>query len=326
MSIGFIRVIVLLVAIFSLASGGEARKVTVGVPNHAISYVAFYIANEKGYYREEDLEVQIIQMSAPLANLSLISGNVDFTSVPTAAMNAAIRGAPLHIVFNAFEGAMFWLYGRREIRDVRDLKGKKVGASGGASAADLLLRDVLAKHGLDPGRDVPILGMGDSRTRLGALLSGTIDAAVLTSPWNFKAEESGMRELVSFIQEGMVLLTGSVVTTDKLLKTEPDVVEKFIRGTLKALIYARENRAGTIPILARNTRTADDLSAKIYDLAKPAMGLDGTVSEESQKKAVSLLLKTQGLKDSPPLNKLFDFALTRKIHGELQSRRWKPVP
>src|SRR5688572_22689702 len=139
MSIGFIRVIVLLVAIFSVANGGEARKVTVGVPNHAISYVAFYIANEKGYYREEDLEVQIIQMSAPLANLSLIGGNVDFTSVPTAAMNAAIRGAPLHIVFNAFEGAMFWLYGRREIRDVRDLKGKKVGASGGASAADLLL-------------------------------------------------------------------------------------------------------------------------------------------------------------------------------------------
>jgi ABC-type nitrate/sulfonate/bicarbonate transport system substrate-binding protein len=265
-------------------------------------------------------------MSAPLANLSLIGGNVDFTSVPTAAMNAALRGAPLHIIFNSFEGAMFWLYGRRDIRDVRDLKGKKVGASGGASAADLLLRDVLAKHGLDPRRDVPVLGLGDSRTRLSALLSGTVDAAVLTSPWNFKAEESGFNELVSFIKEGMVLLTGSVVTTDKLLKSEPGVAEKFIRGTLKALIYAHEHRVGTIPILARNTRISNDLAAKIYDLAKPAMDFDGTVSVESQKQAINLLLKTQNVQESAPLDKVFDFDLARKLHAELQSQRWKPRP
>ena len=81
-------------------------------------------------------------MPAPVSNLALIAGNVDFTSVPTAAITAALRGAPLRVLFTSFDKPLFWLYARPEIRDLKELKGKKIGTSG-LGAAETLLREFL---------------------------------------------------------------------------------------------------------------------------------------------------------------------------------------
>jgi ABC-type nitrate/sulfonate/bicarbonate transport system substrate-binding protein len=85
-----------------------ARTVKVGIPGHNVTQAAFYVAKERGWYRDEGLEVQLIMMPAPVSNLALIAGNVDFTSVPTAAITAALRGAPLRVLFTSFDKPLFW--------------------------------------------------------------------------------------------------------------------------------------------------------------------------------------------------------------------------
>jgi ABC-type nitrate/sulfonate/bicarbonate transport system substrate-binding protein len=313
-------------AILILLSGvhvANARTVRVGIPGHNITQAAFYAARDRGWYREEGLEVQLIMMPAPVSNLALIAGNVDFTSVPTAAITAALRGAPLRVLFTSFDKPLFWLYAKPEIRDLKGLKDKKIGTSG-LGAAETLLREFLKKQGLEVGRDVTLLNTGADSVRWVSVISGSTDATVITLPWNFSAEEAGLRNLVSFTKEDMVQLTGSVVIRDSLLQTEPSVVEKFIGATLKGHLAVRANRAEAIATLTRNVKISDALAAKSYDVIRPALTMDGGLSDESQRKALDLILQVQGIKETPPLERFFDFGIQKRLSAEFRSKNWKP--
>jgi NitT/TauT family transport system substrate-binding protein len=321
-----LKVSLFVLALFSLAPIAESRVINVAVSARSLAQVAHYVAEEKGYYRDEGLEVRLILMSTPIAAQALIAGNVEFTGVSGGVLPAAIGGAPLRFVFSAFYRPMFWLYARPEIRTVAALKGKKVAVSGLGSGPATLLLEYLKKHGLDGGRDLNILSLGITPTRFAALSNGSVDAAILIPPFTFAAEESGFREIVSFIKEDFVELQGSIILREEFLKSEPLLVEKFVRGTLKGLRFARDNRAATIPILARNERTSEALAAKDYDGGRAAMTADGTVDEKMQRAYVELGMRRLGVKDSPAAEKIFDFSLTKKIISELDAKKWKPVP
>src|ERR1044071_8450904 len=138
----------------------RARTINIAVPSYSMSLIAFMIAKEKGYYRQEDLDVNFVLMAAPLASRALIGGNVEFATVGGSAITGILAGAPLRMLFSSFARAVFWLYSKPEIRDVRDLKGKRVGISAMGAGPDSMLRDLLNTHGLDGSRDVVILATG----------------------------------------------------------------------------------------------------------------------------------------------------------------------
>src|SRR4029078_3478004 len=110
-----------------LPSNGFATTVNVAVPSFSISLVAFMAAKERGYYRQEGLDVNFVLMPAAIASRALIAGNVDFATVGGSALTASLRGAPLRLLFSSFNRSLFWLYSRPDISEVKDLKGKKVG-------------------------------------------------------------------------------------------------------------------------------------------------------------------------------------------------------
>jgi NitT/TauT family transport system substrate-binding protein len=312
-------------AIVALPHPAEARKVPVAVPDLSTSLIAFVVAKEKHFYEEEGLDVELIKMSAPLANLALIGGNVAFGAAGAAAIPSVMRGAPLRFLFHTYYRPIYWLYAQPEIRDLRGLKDKKVGVSGIGSGPDLLLHEFLKKNGLEGGRDVAILALGVGTARFFALKAGFVDAAMLSPPSNFLAEEAGFRQLVSFVKEDLVDLQSAVVVREGAPQSDPGLVEKFLRGTLKGFFYARDNRAGTVPILARVQNIKEDLAAKTYDVSRPAMTADGTVSDEILKRTLDQTVARLGLKEAPSsFLKLFDYSLTRRIRAELETQGWKP--
>jgi NitT/TauT family transport system substrate-binding protein len=319
-----IKNVLLMLLLLIAARTGEARVINMAVSARSLAQVAHYVADEKGYYRDEGLEVRLIVMNTAVAVQALIAGNVEFLS--GGALLAVIGGAPLRFVFSGFYRPMFWLYAKPEIRTLAALKGKKVAVSGLGSGPATLLVEHLKKHGIDGGRDLTIVGLGVTPTRFAALTNGSVDAAILIPPFTFAAEEAGFRELISFIKEDFVELQGSIILRDELLKTEPALVEKFVRGTLKGLRFTRENRAATIPILARNVRTTEAFAAKDYDGARGAMTADGTIDEKMQHAYSDLGLRRLGVKDGTPAEKIFDFSLTKKVLAELDQKKWRPVP
>jgi len=301
-----------------------ATTVNVAVPSYSMSLVGFMVAKERGYYRQEGLDVNFVLMPAPIASRALIAGNVDFATVGGSALTASLGGAPLRLLFSSFNRSLFWLYSRPDIVEVKDLKGKKIGVSGIGAGPDSMLRDLLTKHGLQGGKDVAILAMGVDTSRYASLVNGVTDAVLLSTPYNFVAQDAGFRELVSFVKQDWVELQGCIVTRESVLRTDAALVEKLTLATLKGLLYVRSNRAGTLPGMAAMMKVNHDLAAKIYDLSIPAMTTYGALSEELQKKAIEHVVKQMNLKDPPNLQKLYDFTPVEKARRQLEAQGWKP--
>jgi NitT/TauT family transport system substrate-binding protein len=151
--------------LLTAANDAQARKVQVAVATLSQSVLPLVVAQERGYYRAEDLDVQLILMPASVANLALIGANVDFISSGGSAITAILHGAPLRFVFVSFNRPMHWLFSRPEIRDVKGLKGKRIGVSAVGGSIHFLLSEVLKKHGLDGSRDATVFSAGTLEQR-----------------------------------------------------------------------------------------------------------------------------------------------------------------
>jgi len=315
------------IAILLLAartSAQELVKVPVQIPAITPAATAFAVARDRGYYRQEGLDVQLVVMPSAIGMQALLGGNVKFSTAGGAGLLPILRGAPVRFMFTTFSRPMFWLYSRPDLRTVESLKEKKVGVSSLGSGPDSLLRELLKKRGLEGGRDVAILAVGSGTARFFALQAGSVDAAMLSIPANLMAQEAGFRELVSFIEQEWIELQGTVNVTEQLLASDPGLVEKFVRATLKGFIHFRDQRARTLEILGRFLRTKEDAVTKIYDLMRPSLTQDGIVSEEIQRKSLEHVIDRAGLKEPPRLDKIFDYSVAGKVRQELRVQGWKP--
>ena len=302
----------------------ELIKVPVQIPSISPAISAFAIARDRGYYRQEGLDVQLIVIPSALGMQALLAGNIKFSTAGGSGLLPILRGAPVKYIFTSFNRPMFWLYSRPEIRTVEGLKGKKVGVSGIGSGPDSLLREILKKYGLEGGRDVIVLSVGSGTGRFFALQAGSVDAAMLSVPANLLAQDAGFRELVSFIDQEWIELQGTVNVTDQLLATDPVLVEKFLRATLRGFIHFRDARAQSIAVLARFLRSKEDTTGRIYDLMRPSVTQDGIVNEEIQRRSLEHIVDRAGLKEPPRLEKIFDYSVAAKVRNELRGKGWRP--
>jgi NitT/TauT family transport system substrate-binding protein len=300
------------------------RKIHAAIPSISPSSIVFVIARERGYYREEGLDVDLIVMPAALATQALVGGDVEFVGTGGAGLVPVLRGAPLQYLFITFYRPQYWLYSKPDIRSVESLKGKRVGVSSIGSGPDSLLRDFLKKHGIDGGRDVAIMAIGAGTARFVALKAGSVDATMLTPPGNFMAQDAGFRELVSFIEQDLVEVQGSIFMRQELITSDPMLTEKLVRGTMKGLLYFRGNRSGSVTSLARFLKSKEDLADRLYDLILPGATRDGTISEALQKRSIENVIDRVGIKEPPPLDRMYNFSLARKVRDELTAKGWKP--
>jgi NitT/TauT family transport system substrate-binding protein len=296
----------------------------VAIPGYTIAVLSFLGAKMNGYYGAEGLDVELIAMRAPTANVAVLSGSVEFSGVPLAGLTTALRGAPLKLLFCQNDRPQHVLFAKPDLQNIKALRGRKIAVVGPGAIDDVLLREVLTTNGLDGGKDATILAIGTAETRFGALASGAVDAAVLIAPFTFNAKEAGFKELVTFKDEGFVLPSGGIVARDDLLKSDPATVEKFVRTTLMGFLLARDNRSAAIKILTRALKIEEPTAARLYDSARPTMTTDGALSEDAQKKVVAFAMKQAGVKEAPPYEKLFDFSIIKKANATLQARGWHP--
>jgi NitT/TauT family transport system substrate-binding protein len=319
-----LSIIALLIGSGWCAGAQELTTVPVQVPSISPAIAVFAVARDRGYYRQEGLDVQLVVIPSGLGTQALLAGNIKFATAGGSGLLPILRGAPIRYMFTSFNRPMFWLYAKPEIRSVSALKGKKVGVSSLGSGPDSLLREALKKHGLDSQRDVAVMPVGSGTGRFFALQAGTVDAAMLSVPANLLAQDAGFRELVSFINEEWIELQGTVNVTEQLLAADPVLVEKFIRATLKGFIHYREQRAQTIALLARFLRTKEESAGEIYQLMRPSLTQDGIVSEEIQRKSLEHVVERANLKSAPRLERIFDYSVAAKARNQLRVSGWKP--
>jgi ABC-type nitrate/sulfonate/bicarbonate transport system substrate-binding protein len=255
----------------------------------------------------------------------LSAKEVEFTTLGGGALLGILRGLPHRVIFAPYRRPNYALFARPEIRTIQELEGKKIGVSSIGSGPDSLLRDLLKKRMGEGARKATILAVGGGGERLTALVTKTVDAAILSNPFTLMAKQDGYRELFSFIkQKEYNDITVATITREDLIRSNPAMVEKFIRGQVKALLLMHKNREKVVSLLSSALKMNKDVIGPAYDELQPAATEDGTISQDEQRKSLEHLVDRLNAKQVPALENIYDFSVTRKIYKELQARGWNP--
>jgi NitT/TauT family transport system substrate-binding protein len=296
-------------------------KIIVVVPHRILFTVALpvYIAQEKGYYRENNIDVDAVFTRGGGENVqAVVSGDaqIGLGTGTLAVIGAFVKKAPIKITAAEITGmdAFWYVQSNTPIRKLEDLAGKKVAYSRpGASShmAVLAIADQIKAKGLKPAEPVSLGGIPEVYT---AVRTGQADAGWSVAPFQLDLVEKGLLRVVVKGDEiaAMREITPRVhfVNNDFAAKN-PDAVRGFFRAQQRALDYMFEHKEDTAKIWIRRAemkypeaavlRTWDYYNRAAMTL-KPIRGIQATIEDGIRNKFL-----TQPLTQAE-LNSLIDLS------------------
>lgn len=302
----------------SLALDPVNLHISAGISPNTFLY---RFAIEKGFYREEGLEVLPIQAGMLPGIQGLIGGSFHFSQILGQGAGAILRGVPLKIVMVFDTRPLNWLYGSKSIKSLQDLRGgKQIAVSSFGAALDQMSRELLSKHGLDPQRDVVLRAVEPTPNRLVALMTGAVDAAVLNQMDRLIAKKNGFNELL-FYGDDLEFVTAGVVVTEKTLSQRPDLVSKFLRGTLKGFFWLKSGDKEVVSRMATVMKVSESEAAEVHKAAQRVMSADGTIPRGLQEKMIAFQRKALKVEREALPENVYDFTMVRSINEELRKNK-----
>ena len=318
-------------ALMSAAAPGQAETVKVAIAAKSMNYAPYFVPLAKGYFKEEGFDVELIEAGGGVATPAQISGEVEFNTSASAALSAILKGAALRIVYFPWDRIPYQVYVTDpKIKTLADLKGKQVGIQSRGDTFEVAMRMGLIQEGLSPDSVIfAALGVGPTRRAalaarsLPAVIISPIDANVLRSQG--KLGDSQM--IYDLSEKVRIPLTGTAVRLANLEK-DRNRTKRFLRAVHKGMMYVAAHREAAIDIVMSFNKGADRESiAATYDETLAGRTGDGSISEQLQRQEADMraeIVKTP--KDKiPPLDKIYDFSVTREAWQELKQQGWKPA-
>ncbi len=316
--LAFLLTLSLVPAVPSFALDEVNLHISAGVSGNALLY---RFANEKGFYREEGLDVRPIQAGMLPGIQGLVGGSFHFSQILGQGAGAILRGVPLKIVMVFDTQPLNWLFARKEIKSLQDLKGgKQVAVSSFGAALDQMTRDLLPKRGIDPHRDVVLRAIEPTPNRLAALMTGAVDAAVVNQMDRIIAKKNGFNELL-FYGDDLEFVTAGAVTTERLLAQRPDLVRKFLRGTLKGFHWLKSNEKEVVARMLPIMKISDAEAIDIYRAWVRVMSADGTIPRSLQEKMIAFQRKSLKVEREVSPENVYDLSIVRSLNEEMRKSK-----
>jgi NitT/TauT family transport system substrate-binding protein len=315
-------IILLFVFLFLPMRALFADEISVALTSKAFQYVPLVIAQDRGYMKEEGIELKFVFMQNTPGLQALTAGTVQFSGSGSSALVAISKGnAPLKTVLAMNDQVLQWVVVRPNIGNLKDLKGKKVATTGVASIAAFMLRNILVKYGMD-SKDVVLIDPGPVN-RLPSLLSGAVDAAIVSPEERYAALDQGMRDLM-FIGKEVKNSWGTFATSDRFIKEQPKLMAGFARAVLKGLRVVRQDREGSIAAVTKFTELERSLATRMYDDLIGTFTKSGYVDEETQKNDLAIVKLVAEVNEVVPPQRAYDFSFVRQAEQQLGKQGWKP--
>ena len=289
------------------------------VINVAISTVGLYelpteIAKRKGFYADEALDVRKVAVRTGLQAAALLAGELDYSTVTGIIMRAAMQGMPLKTVMGWFDRPLHILVARPSIKNIAELKGKKIAVSAFGSTPHVMIREALAHYAMNPDRDVTILTVGGSGERLAALAAGTVDATPLDVAYIDRTDKLGFTQLL-FFGDMVNLRLGGLAASQEKVQKNPGQIIRMIRATLKGVRFLKTNKSETLAIMRDYLKIDRDYVEKIYQFALKSLNENGTVDKSSLDTDIRLAKEYLKIKEDIPQDKVADWRFIKEILG-----------
>lgn len=304
-----------------------ADKVTFGLPLDA-SFSYMFVAQEKGYFSDEGIDITFLPASGSVANAGLIGGSIQYSAAVSTAVNAIMRGAPLKVIFVTQRRSTHRLWSfDPAVTDLNQLRGKLVAVGARGDAEEFAMRSLMMARGL-PSDFVGFAPYPAGAPRTSAIISGAQRYAMLT-----KIEEAPLRQagtlgkgkiLVDFAKE-IEIPIGGIATSDAQLAEHADLTRRFLRATVKGIIFLRQHQPEAVAITQKRfpSLPREDVVLAVNDLIDSAT-TDGTISPDAIKRDIAVHGEVLEMSASalPPADKIYNFSLIKAVDHELAASGW----
>ena len=295
-------------------------RVTLAVPVRALSQLPAYVGARLGPFREEGLEVLIVQMAGGLVGPALVSRELDYATAADTMLRAATAGLPVKVI--AFGGVrpVFSLNVRPEIKSVADLKGKQIAVSSKGATTDIVAREIIRQAGLNPERDVITMPLGAQSNHLAALRTNAVQAAIFTPPYDIYGEREGFRALVWAGDVIKEQLQAGLTTSDDKIARSPLQVKRMVRGFVKSLLYIRREKARVVDFIAKEWKLDPEAAERSYQLMIKTLSSNGFASDSAIDHVIQQTLKTTKSQREVPHSQVVNLSFVEEMRKELGLR------
>jgi NitT/TauT family transport system substrate-binding protein len=271
------------VALIALCSRATALdKIRVAVSNPNMPNLTVAMAQRNGFFKDENIDAEIIRMNPNVAITALAAGNIDYCQLFGAVVAGAVAGLPVRIVAGFLDNWPMTLIAQPEFKTLAEMKGKTLGVSSYGATPDVGARMMLKQVGLDPEKDIKVLALGSDAARISALKQRVVDLIVISPPADAQMEKQGYRilarayELFSFPYLGLG-------THMRKIKEKPDEIRRAIRATIRANRHIRDNRDDAVRALMDWGKVEREYAYASYDALRNLFNADGAVPDDGLK-------------------------------------------
>jgi NitT/TauT family transport system substrate-binding protein len=300
-----------------LAAAADLRKVTFSYSAVSMTWYPVKVALEKGFFRSEGLEPQLIQMNGNVATVALANGHIDFSLNISPVLNGAMQGLGTKLVATLNSRPLFALVVRPEINAPNDLKGKVFAVSSFGNTQAILTEKHLQHLGLRKG-EYQLLAMGATPARIAALEKNIAQGSLMPLPTNIQLENQGYRLLGNTAEIVTNPIAGLGIHEDKI-KKDPDLIKRVIRASLRSLQLLQANAKDTVRILMAWTRATEKDALRSLELAKPGFSRNGMLTDDDLSIEWNFI-QQQTKKTSVPVSIAHDMTLLRDVQTEMGLR------
>lgn len=304
--------VILLCAATSDAGAAELIKVHAGYGGIAGYQLPLWINKEIGLSKKYNIEIEPLLIGGGALNMqALLAGSIQLSqNSASSAIQAALRGAPIVLIATLESRMPFQVVARADIKTPEQLIGKKIGIQRFGGSNDTGIQWALRAWKIDP-RQVTILQSGATNARMTALVLGQIDATILSYPDIHVARKRGMNVLAD-IGDFSAYPNTSLLVTRALVERQRPLAKNLLKSQIEAIHYMRTNREGSIKILKKYLRVADQ---EAVDATYDFFSRRADVSPRANLDGIRNILKEMDAAQRNP-NDFIDMSLLDEIEKE----------
>ena len=292
----------------------QLRKITLSYSAVSMTWLPVRMAVERGFFHEEGLEPQLIQMRGNIATTALASGNIDFSVNISPVLNGAIQGLGLKLVAVLNTRPLFSLVVRPEIKPPADLKGSTLAVNAFGNTQAILSEKHLQHLGLKKG-EYKLIAVGGTGARLAAMEKNLAQGSLMPPPANVKMERQGYHLLGNTAEIISHPIVGLGTQEDRIHK-QAEVVKKVIRAALKGLQFVWTNRTETVKVIKEWVNLDDRDAVRAYDLSRVGFSKNGYASDDDLSIEWNFI-QQETKKTTVPVSVARDFTLLAEVQREL---------
>ena len=296
----------------------------VAYPSLNTSVFSLIIAQKEGYFKQENLNVELLSIRGEIAIRTTLAGDVDFFTNAGSALAAGVRGVPVRLV-TVFQDKPSWdLIASPEIKSVAQLRGKNVAIMSPEGSLAVVAREILRKNGIDPAKDVNLVTMGGDEVRFPALQTKAISATLFNPAMSLRAQKEGFIKLANAGDYANLIEGGLATSLDKI-KQSPDRIFRFVRASLKGLSYFASKPEPAIQYMMDALRMSDhDMAQKIYQVQTRLLLKHGYSEDRLLQSMIDDMKKATKVQREIKVADIFELSFVRKASEELKASGWKP--